>query len=144
MTNNETTFFRDPRVFGMLRNAILPALVAARSRRAVAEHLVRGLLDRSGTLQRGDARCAITFRRSTGGTSVSSRATCPEGRCCARASGQLHPVRSQPRPAGAPAGEGNFKQQRAAWEIEPAIRRMVGFPGDQPDSALAGTAAAWT
>ena len=31
MTNNETSFFRDARVFGMLAKSILPALVAARS-----------------------------------------------------------------------------------------------------------------
>ena len=31
MTNNETTFFRDARVFGMLAASILPALIAARS-----------------------------------------------------------------------------------------------------------------
>jgi chemotaxis protein methyltransferase CheR len=31
MTNNETTFFRDPRVFGMLAHSVLPALLAARS-----------------------------------------------------------------------------------------------------------------
>ena len=31
MTNNETTFFRDPRVFGMLATSVLPALLAARS-----------------------------------------------------------------------------------------------------------------
>lgn len=31
MTNNETSFFRDARVFGMLARSIVPALVAARS-----------------------------------------------------------------------------------------------------------------
>ena len=31
MTNNETSFFRDARVFGMLAKSILPALVAARA-----------------------------------------------------------------------------------------------------------------
>ena len=31
MTNNETTFFRDPRVFTMLATSVFPALVAARS-----------------------------------------------------------------------------------------------------------------
>jgi chemotaxis protein methyltransferase CheR len=31
MTNNETTFFRDARVFGMLRRSIIPMLLSARS-----------------------------------------------------------------------------------------------------------------
>ena len=64
MTNNETLFFRDPRVFSMLRSHILPALTARLRAGPLAEHLVCGLLHRSGAVQPRDVapRSAIVCR----------------------------------------------------------------------------------
>jgi len=59
MANNETSFFRDTRAFGMIARSILPALVAERIGFAHAAHLVRRLLDRPGAVQPGHGLARI-------------------------------------------------------------------------------------
>lgn len=55
MTTNETSFFREMRVFELFRKTILPELPGPSGVQALSEPLVRGVFGWSGTLQHGHA-----------------------------------------------------------------------------------------
>jgi chemotaxis protein methyltransferase CheR len=84
MTNNETSFFRDARVFGMLTKSILPTLLAERS----AERSLTIWCAACSTGQEPYSVAMLIREQfpsvcAAAGTSASSPATCPE--TCSRA-----------------------------------------------------------
>src|SRR5882672_1051993 len=101
MANNETSFFRDARAFGMIARSILPALIAERSAARTLHiwcaacstgqepySLAMALRESQPALEGWDIRNSERdLARSVG----------------ARARRPLHPVRGQPRIASAPA-----------------------------------------
>jgi len=124
MTNNETLFFRDPRVFAMLRSHILPALTA-----------------RLGSERRLNIWCAAC---STGQEPYSLAMMLREAPSCvgwrinllasdfsndalARARAGRYTQFEMNRGLPAPMLVKYFKQHRAAWEICPQLRQAVQF-----------------
>lgn len=125
MTNNETTFFRDARVFGMLGNAILPALIAARS------------ADRSLTIW--CAACSTGQEPYSVAMLLREHQPALDGwRIRIVASDISRDVLARARAGRYTTGEINrglpatrlvkyFAQHGASWELSPEIRQMVEF-----------------
>jgi len=125
MTNNETSFFRDARVFGMLATSILPALVAARS----AERSMNIWCAACSTGQEpySVAMLLREHQPSLDGWTIrivaSDMSRVVLGRARAGRFNQIEVNR------GLPASKlvKYFHQHGPAWEIAPEIRRMVEF-----------------
>jgi chemotaxis protein methyltransferase CheR len=125
MTNNETTFFRDPRVFGMLANSVLPSLLEARS----AE---RSLTIWCAACSTGQEPYSVAMllrehQPSLDGWRIRIVASdiCRDVLARARAArfSQVEINR------GLPASRlvKYFTQHGSAWELSPEIRQMVEF-----------------
>jgi chemotaxis protein methyltransferase CheR len=125
MTNNETSFFRDPRVFGMLTRSILPALVLERS----AERSLNIWCAACSTGQEPYS-VAMALREhfpTLGGWDVRIIASDMSRDVLARAQAGRYSQFEISRGLPATLLVKYFEQHGAAWEISPAIRRMVEF-----------------
>lgn len=125
MANNETTFFRDARMFGMLRDTMLPELLATRSRQ-------RSLNIWSAACSSGQEPYSVAMLLRDHvpaldgwhlGLTASDISRDMLARARAGSYSQLEVNR------GLPANllVTHFRQNRAAWEIDPEIRKMVDF-----------------
>ena len=125
MTNNETTFFRDPRVFGMLANSVLPSLLAARS----AE---RSLTIWCAACSTGQEPYSLAMllrehQPSLDGWRIRIVASDISRDVLARArAGRYSQVEIN---RGLPASRlvKYFAQHGSTWELSPEIRQMVEF-----------------
>lgn len=124
MTNNETLFFRDPRVFSMLRSHILPALTAR--------------LSPERTLNIWSAACstgqepyslAMLLREAPScvGWKINLLASDFSNEALARARAGCYTQFEINRGLPAPMLVKYFKQQRAVWEISPQIQQAIQF-----------------
>ena len=124
MTNNETLFFRDPRVFAMLRSHILPALTAR--------------LGSDRTLNIWCAACstgqepysvAMLLREAPScvGWKINLLASDFSNEALARARAGRYTQFEMNRGLPAPMLVKYFKQHRAAWEISPQLRQAIQF-----------------
>lgn len=125
MTNNETTFFRDPRVFGMLGKSILPALLAARS----AE---RSLTIWCAACSTGQEPYSVAMllrehQPSLDGWRIRIVASDISRDVLARARAGRYTTVEINR--GLPANRlvRYFAQHGSSWELSPEIRQMVEF-----------------
>jgi chemotaxis protein methyltransferase CheR len=125
MTNNETTFFRDVRMFSMLRRTIVPELLALRSSERSLD--IWSAACSSGQepysvamLLRECVPALETWSFNLIGSDISREMVT---RARAASYSQLEVNR------GLPANllVKYFRQQRSAWEIEPEVRRMIEF-----------------
>jgi chemotaxis protein methyltransferase CheR len=125
MTNNETTFFRDARMFAMLKQAILPEIV---SRRAAQRTInIWSAACSSGQEPHSVAILLREFRPSLEGWKTTIVASDMSLEMLARARSGIYSQFEVNR--GLPAGllVKYFEQDRATWEISPDIRRMVEY-----------------
>ena len=125
MTTNETSFFRDPRVFGMLSKSILPALVAARSSERSLTIWCAGCA--TGQEPYSLAMLLNDHRPSLEGWNVRIIASDISRDVIARAQAGRYSQSEVNR--GLPANQlvKYFRKDGSAWEIRPEIRRMVEF-----------------
>jgi chemotaxis protein methyltransferase CheR len=125
MTNNETTFFRDVRMFGMLRHTIVPELVA---RRAPQRSLnVWSAACSSGQEPYSVAMLLRDHVPALDGWNLKLMATDISREMIARARAGSYSQLEVNRGLPANLLVKYFRQHRAAWEIDPEIRRMVDF-----------------
>jgi chemotaxis protein methyltransferase CheR len=125
MTNNETSFFRDARVFAMLTKSILPALVAARS----AERSLNIWCAACSTGQEPYS-VAMAIRAglpSLGGWNIRIIASDMSRDVLARAQTGRYTQFEVSRGLPASFLVKHFAQHGAVWEINEDIRRMVEF-----------------
>ena len=125
MTNNETSFFRDARVFKMLSESIIPALVAARSAERSLSIWCAACSSGQEPYSIAMALCEhypplndwnIRIIASDISRDILARA-------CAGCYSQFEISRGLP----ARLLVKYFKQNGSVWEIRPEIRRMVEF-----------------
>jgi chemotaxis protein methyltransferase CheR len=125
MTNNETTFFRDVRMFAMLRQTMLPELLARR----IAQ---RSLNIWSAACSSGQEpySVAMLLREhvpSLSGWNIQLTASDVARDMIARARAGSYSQFEVNRGLPANLLVKYFRQNRATWDIEPEIRRMVSF-----------------
>ena len=125
MANNETSFFRDPRVFGMIARSILPALVAERS-------AARSLNIWCAACSTGQEPYSLAMllresQRSLEGWDVRIIASDISRNVLARARAGCYTQFEVNRGLPAHLLVKYFEQQGKTWEIRPDIRRMVEF-----------------
>jgi len=78
MTTNESFFYRDKVPFDHFRDAIMPALLAARAKEAAPAHLVCGRIDRPGALFARDVPEDMKDRSPAGASRLSARTCRPK------------------------------------------------------------------
>lgn len=125
MTNNETSFFRDARAFGMIARSILPALVAERS-------AARSLHIWCAACSTGQEpySLAMLLRESQpalAGWDVRIIASDISRGVLARARAGRYTQFEVNRGLPAHLLVKYFKQDGTTWELRPEIRRMVEF-----------------
>jgi chemotaxis protein methyltransferase CheR len=125
MTNNETTFFRDARMFGMLRQTMLPELLARRGRQ-------RSLNIWSAACSSGQEPFSVAMllrehRPALDGWHFGVTASDVSRDMLARARAGSYSQLEVNRGLPANLLVKYFLQNRAAWELDPEIRRMVDF-----------------
>jgi chemotaxis protein methyltransferase CheR len=125
MTNNETTFFRDVRMFGMLRHTMVPELLTRRSSQ-------RSLNIWSAACSSGQEPYSVAMLLRDrvpplDGWKLGITASDISREMIARARAGSYTQLEVNRGLPANLLVKHFRQERAAWEIDPAIRRMVAF-----------------
>ena len=122
---NETSFYRDPRVFGMLSKSILPTLIAARSAERSLTIWCAGCA--TGQEPYSLAMLLNDYRPSLDGWNVRIIATDISRDVLARAQAGRYSQFEVNR--GLPAIQlvKYFQKEGSAWEIRAEIRRMVEF-----------------
>jgi chemotaxis protein methyltransferase CheR len=125
MTNNETTFFRDARVFGMLRHTMLPELLARRGS-------VRSLSFWSAACSSGQEPYSVAMlvrdhRPALDGWNLNLIGSDISRGMIARARAGKYSQFEVNRGLPATHLVKYFRQDRATWEIDPEIRMMVDF-----------------
>ena len=125
MTNNETSFFRDARVFGMLTKSILPALVAERS--AERSLSIWCAACSSGQEPYSLAMALREYSPSLGGWDIQIVASDMSRDVLARAKAGRYSQFEISRGLPASLLVKYFEQHGQVWEISPEIRRMVDF-----------------
>ena len=125
MTNNETTFFRDARMFGMLRQTIVPELLARRGAQ-------RSLKIWSAACSSGQEPYSVAMMLrdhlpALNGWNLELTASDISREMIARARAGSYSQFEVNRGLPANLLVKYFLQNRAAWEIDPEIRRMVNF-----------------
>ncbi len=125
MTTNETSFYRDRRVFGMLGKSILPTLIAAQSSERSLTIWCAGCA--TGQEPYSLAMLLNDYRPSVDGWNVRIIATDISRDVLARAQAGRYSQFEVNR--GLPANQlvKYFQKDGSAWEIRPEIRRMVEF-----------------
>jgi chemotaxis protein methyltransferase CheR len=125
MTTNETSFFRDPRLFGMLSKSILPALIAARSSERSLTIWCAGCA--TGQEPFSLAMLLKDYRPSLDGWNIRIIASDISRDVLARAQTGRYSQFEVNR--GLPANQlvKYFQKDGSAWELRPEIRRMVEF-----------------
>jgi chemotaxis protein methyltransferase CheR len=125
MTNNETSFFRDAKMFAMLKQAIVPEIV---SRRA-AQRLINiwSAACSSGQEPHSIAMVLREFRPSLEGWKTTIVASDMSLEMLARARSGTYSQFEVNRGLPASLLVKYFEQDRATWEISPDIRRMVDY-----------------
>ena len=125
MTNNETTFFRDPRVFTMLAKSVIPALVAARSAQRSLNIWCAGCS--TGQEPYSVAMLLHEHLPSLSGWNIRIVASDISRDVLARARAGRYNQTEINR--GLPASKlvKYFSQDGPAWELAPEIRQMVEF-----------------
>ncbi len=125
MTNNETTFFRDARVFAMLSGSVLPALIAARS----AERSINIWCAACSTGQEPYSIAMLLHEQlpALDGWKIRIVASDISRDVLARARAGRYTQTEINR--GLPASKlvKHFVQDGSAWVLSPEIRRMVEF-----------------
>jgi len=124
MTNNETLFFRDARVFSMLRSHILPALMA----RARPDRSLNIWCAACSTGQEPYS-LAMLLREmpSCAGWKISLLASDFSNEALDRARAGRYTQFEMNRGLPAPMLVKYFTQHRAAWEISPQLRHAIQF-----------------
>jgi chemotaxis protein methyltransferase CheR len=125
MTTNETSFFRDPRVFGMLHASILPALVAARSSERSLTIWCAGCA--TGQEPYSLAMLLSDYRPSLEGWNIRIIASDISRDVLARAQSGRYTQFEVNRGLPAIMLVKYFQKDGSAWEVRPEIRRMVEF-----------------
>jgi chemotaxis protein methyltransferase CheR len=125
MTNNETTFFRDARMFGMLRHTMLPELLVRRSRQ-------RSLNIWSAACSSGQEPYSIAMLLrdqvpALDGWHLGLTASDISREMLARGRSGSYSQLEVNRGLPAHLLVKYFRQNRAAWEVDPEIRKMVDF-----------------
>jgi chemotaxis protein methyltransferase CheR len=125
MTNNETTFFRDARIFAMLRDAVVPALLARRAPQ-------RTLNIWSAACSTGQEPYSVAMMLrdhvpALHGWNVGIIGSDISRDVIARARAGSYTQIEVNRGLPASLLVKYFREQRALWAIDPAIRRMVDF-----------------
>jgi chemotaxis protein methyltransferase CheR len=125
MANNETTFFRDARMFGMLRDTMLPQLLVRRSQQ-------RSLNIWSAACSSGQEPYSIAMllrahEPALDGWHLGLTASDMSREMIARGRSGSYSQLEVNRGLPANLLVTHFRQNRAAWEIDPAIRKMVDF-----------------
>jgi chemotaxis protein methyltransferase CheR len=125
MTNNETTFFRGPRVFEMLAHSIIPALVAARSAERSLNIWCAGCS--TGQEPYSVAMLLHEHQPSLSGWNIRIIGSDISRDVLARARAGRYNQTEINR--GLPASKlvKYFSQDGPAWELAPEIRQMVEF-----------------
>ena len=125
MTNNETTFFRDPRVFAMLANSVIPALVAARSAERSLNIWCAGCS--TGQEPYSVAMLLHEHQPSLSGWNIRIIGSDISRDVLARAHAGRYNQTEVNRGLPAIKLVKYFSQHGPAWELAPEIRRMVEF-----------------
>jgi chemotaxis protein methyltransferase CheR len=125
MTTNETSFFRDARVFKMIANSILPALIARRS----SERTLNIWCAASSTGQEPYSLAMLLreHRPSLDAWNIRIVASDISRDVLARARAGCYTQMEINRGLPANLLVKYFMQQGSMWEIRPEIRRMVEF-----------------
>jgi len=125
MTNNETSFFRDARVFGMLSKSILPTLLADRS----SERSLNIWCAACATGQEPYSLAMLLsdYRPSLEGWNVRIIASDISREVLARARAGRYSQFEVNRGLPANLLVKYFQQHGSVWEVRPEIRRMVEF-----------------
>jgi len=125
MTNNETMFFRDARMFAMLKQAILPEIV---SRRAAQRTInIWSAACSSGQEPHSVAMLLREFRPSLEGWKITIVGSDMSLEMLARARNGTYSQFEVNRGLPAALLVKYFEQDRSTWEISPNIRRMVDY-----------------
>jgi chemotaxis protein methyltransferase CheR len=125
MTNNETTFFRDVRMFGMLRHTIVPELVARRG--AQRSLKIWSAACSSGQEPYSVAMVLRDHRPTLNGWNLELTASDISREMIVRARAGSYSQFEVNRGLPANLLVKYFLQNRTAWDIDPEIRRMVNF-----------------
>ena len=125
MANNETSFFRDARAFGMISRAILPALIAERSA-ARSLHIWCAACS-TGQEPYSVAMLLRECRPALDGWDVRIVASDISRDVLARAHAGRYTQFEVNRGLPAPLLVKYFEQQGKSWQIRPDIHRMVEF-----------------
>jgi len=125
MMNNETTFFRDVRMFAMLRHTMVPELLARRS--AQRSLNIWSAACSSGQEPYSVAMVLRDHLPALNGWNLGLLATDISREMIARARAGSYSQFEVNRGLPANLLVKYFLQNRAAWEIDPGIRRMVDF-----------------
>lgn len=125
MTTNETSFFRDARVFAMLRKSILPRLIARRSAERSLNIWCAGCA--TGQEPYSLAMLLSDCRSLLAGWQVRIIATDISRDVLARARAGRYSQLEVNRGLPAHLLVKYFHQHGSVWEVRPEIRRMVEF-----------------
>jgi chemotaxis protein methyltransferase CheR len=124
MTNNETLFFRDPRVFAMLKSHILPALTA----RLTSERTMNIWCAACSTGQEPYSLAMLVREASSCGSSrVNLLASDFSNEALARARTGRYTQFEVNRGLPAPMLVKYFKQHFGAWEISRQLQQAIQF-----------------
>ena len=124
MTNNETLFFRDPRVFAMLRSHILPALTA----HLTSERTLNIWCAACSTGQEPYSLAMMVREApSCGSWRIKLLASDFSNEALARAREGRYTQFEVNRGLPAPMLVKYFKQHRTVWEICPQLRQAIQF-----------------
>ena len=125
MTTNESFFYRDKIPFDHFRDAIMPALMAARARERRYAHLVRGGLDRPGALFARDG--LKEMKEKLGGWRVEILATDLSTEVLEKAKAGVYSQFEVQRGLPIQLLVKYFSQIGDTWQIAPDIRAMVQY-----------------
>jgi chemotaxis protein methyltransferase CheR len=125
MTNNETSFFRDARMFAMLKQAIVPEIVSRRAAQRMIN--IWSAACSSGQEPHSIAMLLREFRPSLEGWKTTIVASDMSLEMLARARSGIYSQFEVNRGLPASLLVKYFEQDRATWEISPDVRRMVDY-----------------
>jgi chemotaxis protein methyltransferase CheR len=125
MTNNETSFFRDAKMFAMLKQAIVPEIVSRRAAQRMIN--IWSAACSSGQEPHSIAMLLRELRPSLEGWKTTIVGSDMSLDMLARARSGIYSQFEVNRGLPASLLVKYFEQDRATWEISPDIRRMVDY-----------------